>query len=237
MKKEDSIKLAIVGLFAIAMAFIETVVVVYLRMLFYPNGFDFPLSGLINPSIILIEWVREFFTIVMLACVAFLAGKKFYGKLAYFFYSFAIWDIFYYIWLKVILDWPSSVLTWDLLFLIPIPWASPMIVPILYSLTIILVSILILNFQARNQNIRVDLREKILFISGSLIILYTFLFDYGKLMLENGYFREFLTLASNHEFMEIISEYIPLSYNWIIFFIGEILILASILFFYLRNKK
>ncbi|MFH1500317.1 MAG: hypothetical protein ABIE22_00015 [archaeon] len=237
MKKEDSVKLAIIGIFAIAMAFLEAAIVVYLRVIFYPEGFDFPLSGLISPSIIAIEWVREAATIVMLFCIAFLAGRKFYGKLAYFFYSFAVWDIFYYIWLKVILDWPSSLLTWDLLFLIPIPWASPVIVPLVYSLTIILASVLIIHLQEKKKSIKSELKEIMLFTTGSLLILYTFLYDYGKLIFDWGHFKDFLMLASNQEFMKVISEYAPVDYNWGVFLLGELLILLSVLFFYLRNKK
>ena len=96
MKKESLNKISIVTIFAIAMGFLEAVVVVYLRKLYYPNGFNFPLKGFIDPSIISIEWVREFATIVMLITIAMLAGKKLYERFAYFIYVFAIWDIFYY---------------------------------------------------------------------------------------------------------------------------------------------
>src|SRR3989344_2117688 len=116
MNKETYKRLAVVTIFALAMAFLESVIVVYLRKMYYPSGFNFPLSTLMESNILTIEWVREFFIIVMLISVAFLAGKKFIDRLAYFFYAFAIWDIFYYIWLKVILSWPPSFLTWDLLF-------------------------------------------------------------------------------------------------------------------------
>ena len=66
MKKESKNIILIVTVFSIAMAFLETAVVVYLRKLFYLNGFNFPLKGFLDPSILSIEWIREFATIIML---------------------------------------------------------------------------------------------------------------------------------------------------------------------------
>ena len=146
MKRESVNKLSIVTLYAIAMGFLEAAVVIYLRNLFYPNGFNFPLKGFIDPSILIVEWIREFATIIMLVTIGLLAGKKFYEKLAYFVYAFAIWDIFYYIFLKLVLNWPSSFLTWDLLFLIPFPWAGPVLAPLLCTLLMLFTSFIIINF-------------------------------------------------------------------------------------------
>src|SRR3989344_6671811 len=142
MKKESRNKILIVTIYAIAMAFIEATVVVYLRKLFYPNGFNFPLVGFIDPAILNIEWIREFATIIMLLMVGILAGKKLYERFAYFIYAFAVWDIFYYIFLKVILDWPNSFLTWDLFFLIPWPWIGPVLAPMLCAVLIIITALL-----------------------------------------------------------------------------------------------
>ena len=137
MKKETLNRVWIVTFFAIAMGYLEAIVVAYLRALYYPNGFNFPLANLVQSEILLIEWVREFATIVMLVTVAMLAGKKFFERSAYFIFAFAVWDIFYYVFLKVILDWPASLFTWDVLFLIPWPWVGPVITPVLCSLLMI----------------------------------------------------------------------------------------------------
>ncbi|MDO8467479.1 MAG: hypothetical protein Q7S56_00845 [Nanoarchaeota archaeon] len=236
MKKSSIKTILVVTIFAIAMAFLESVIVVYLRKIYYPSGFNFPLSS-IDPNILAIEWIREFFTIVMLISVAILAGKKFIDRTAYFFYAFAIWDIFYYVWLKVILNWPSSFLTWDLLFLIPWPWDSPVLAPIIYSIGLIILSLCILHCYDKNQNIKFRTKEILLFVVGSLVILYTFLIDYGKLIFLNNFTSQFLTLAPNNDFQNIISNYIPQDYNWPLFIVGEILILISIYLFYKRNKK
>ena len=93
--------------YAVAMAYLESAIVVYLRRLYYPRGFDFPLV-IIDVPTLLIEVGRETATMVMLATVGVAAGRTKVGKWAYFLYLFGVWDIFYYIWLKVFLDWPAS---------------------------------------------------------------------------------------------------------------------------------
>lgn len=117
--------------FGIAMGVLEGIVVVYLRELYYPGGFVFPLTPMPR-AIYLAELARELCTILMLAGLAALAANGFGRQFAVFLWSFAIWDIAYYAALKVALDWPDSWLTWDILFLIPVPWVGPVLSPILY---------------------------------------------------------------------------------------------------------
>ena len=118
--------------YAVAMAYVESAIVVYLRRLYYPQGFDFPL-GIIDIPTLLLELGREAATIVMLATVGIAAGRTKVGKFAYFLFLFGIWDIWYYIWLKVFVDWPASLLTWDVLFLIPVPWFAQIWFPVAVS--------------------------------------------------------------------------------------------------------
>ncbi len=179
MKKESLKKLLIVGIFAAAMGFLETVVVIYLRKLYYPQGFLFPLA-LIEPSTLLLEWFRELSTIVMLLCIGLIAGKTKHEKCAYFLYSFAVWDIFYYIWLKLILNWPPSLLTWDLLFLIPWPWVSPVLAPVISSCTMIFLAIVMIQGEEK-KNVYFHKTELLLLILGPLLQLYTFLIHMGNL--------------------------------------------------------
>ena len=122
------------SLFTIAMAQLEATVVVYLRELYYPDGFRFPLV-ILNNRIAAIEIGREAATIVMLLGVAKLyAPKDAWQQFAAFLWSFGLWDILYYAWLWVFLRWPASLLEWDVLFLIPAPWLGPVLAPILVSL-------------------------------------------------------------------------------------------------------
>jgi len=214
-----------------AMAFLETTVVVYLRKLYYPQGFNFPLTSGIETLVLNIEWVREFFTIIMLLCIGLLAGKTRYEKFAYFLYSFAIWDIFYYVWLKVILNWPASFLTWDLLFLIPWPWVGPVLAPLIVSFTMIFLGWSIIAMGDQGKKVKITKKEFMLLVLGSLLILYTFLYDFGNLIMSRGFLPEFFTLASNAEFQQISGAYIPSYYPWWLFIFGEILILLAIFSF------
>ncbi len=106
------------------MAYLESAIVVYLRLLYYPEGFIFPIKIIPN-EIFLIELGRELATIFMLASISFLIGARFVDRFSYFLFAFGVWDIFYYVWLKLFINWPDSLLTDDLLFLIPVPWISP----------------------------------------------------------------------------------------------------------------
>ena len=80
-----------VSIFAIAMGFLESAVVVYIREINYPGGFDFPMV-IPSGSIAVTELLREAATLVMLICVGLLAGRSISGRFAWFLYSFALWD-------------------------------------------------------------------------------------------------------------------------------------------------
>ena len=84
------------AVFAVAMGFLEGIVVIYLRELYYPQGFDFPLK-LMPPELVSIEWIREITTLIMLAAVGIIAGKNNLQRLMYFLFAFGVWDIFYYV--------------------------------------------------------------------------------------------------------------------------------------------
>src|SRR5690349_15252456 len=135
--------LIVIGIFCIAMAALESAVVVYLRALYYPGEFTVAMK-LIEVRILLVEIAREFATIVMLWAIGHLAGKNLKERFAYFLYSFAIWDIFYYVWLKVFINWPASLLDWDILFLIPFTWLGPVAAPVICSITMIILALALL---------------------------------------------------------------------------------------------
>ena len=132
--------------FAVWMAYLESAVVVYLRELYFPEGFSFPIK-IMPLTLSLIEIGREVATIFMLLSIAYLSSKKSWSRFAYFMIAFGIWDIWYYIWLKIFLNWPSSLLTWDLLFLIPVPWVGPVLAPVIVSVSLVGAGVLILFLQ------------------------------------------------------------------------------------------
>lgn len=113
-------------MYAIAMAQVEASIVVHLRSLYYPQDplHIFPLH-LFSHRDLAIELVRELATVLMILAVSFLATKGFLRRFAAFVFVFGCWDIFYYVFLKIMLDWPQSWWEWDVLFLIPWPWFAP----------------------------------------------------------------------------------------------------------------
>ncbi|HOL21504.1 MAG TPA: hypothetical protein PLQ41_01450 [bacterium] len=130
-------------LYAVAMAYVEAMVVVYLRWLIpvsqWPHFSTYKefWSFIRNAGIMWSEQTREFATIVMLVCIAFLFGKNKRERIAGFLIAFGIWDIFYYVFLYLWLRWPENILVWDVLFLIPCPWVSPVIIPVSVSILMI----------------------------------------------------------------------------------------------------
>jgi hypothetical protein len=163
--------------YAIAMAYVESAVVVYLRALYYPRGFTFPLVPL-PPDIVAIEIGREAATLVMLLGVAMLAGRERWERFPAFCVSFGVWDIFYYVWLWLLLRWPPSLLTWDVLFLIPVPWTGPVVAPVIVSVLLVVGGLLLWRKGARGEPVRFPLPLRILLLTGALLVLGSFLLDF-----------------------------------------------------------
>ncbi len=218
------------------MGFLEAIVVVYLRQLYYLEGFGFPLKEVIWRGLFL-EYLREISTIVMLLTVSALAGRMTYERFSYFLYCFGVWDIFYYVGLKVLLNWPSSVFTWDVLFLIPVVWIAPILAPIACATTMIIVSVVILYYQDKGYPIRINLSEWSLTFLGALIILITFIWDYSKIIIQGGFLKRFFSLATDIHFHSIVTSYVPNTYHWSLFILGEFFIFCSLVLFVRRMKS
>ncbi|MFC1539597.1 hypothetical protein ACFL6H_09240 [Candidatus Latescibacterota bacterium] len=169
-------KLILIFLFSAAFGYVEAMIVVYLRKIYYSGGFTFPLVE-VPAKIIIFELFREIATIVMLATVAALSAKRFWERFGYFIILFGIWDIFYYIWLKAALDWPSTLYDWDILFLIPLPWIGPVIAPVLIALLMIAVGISITYLFNNGFEFKPVMATWILAIIATLILLFSFMKD------------------------------------------------------------
>jgi hypothetical protein len=228
-------KLIWLTLFSIAMGFMETAIVIYLRKIYYPSGFQFPLIP-IDPGIALIEFLREAATIIMLVGIGILTGKTSSQKFAFFVYSFAIWDLFYYLFLKLFLGWPESLFTWDILFLIPVPWVGPVLAPCIVSLTMIVLTVSVIYSEAKGYETRVKIREWLLWSFGSTVVIFSFVLDYFKYMNQNNSAKHIWTLSSKEALFNEITNYIPANYNWWIFSLGEVLIILGIVLFIKRIK-
>lgn len=168
----------IVVVFGIALAYIEAAVVVYLREIFHPNGFAFPLTtfGLDArwKRLLLTEIAREAATLVLILTASWLFGKNNRQRFAYFMIIFAVWDIFYYVWLKVLLDWPASIMDWDILFLIPTTWASAVLYPVLISIALLVFAAVILYRDAQDRPIKVTPLNWLVFIIAGIIVVVSF---------------------------------------------------------------
>ncbi|MGQ9618886.1 MAG: hypothetical protein ACUVUG_08015 [Candidatus Aminicenantia bacterium] len=201
-------------IFAISFAYIESAVVVYLRDILYPNGFSFPIRPM-APQRIAIEVGREFFSLILLLTVAILSSKGFLKSFSAFCFIFGIWDISFYLWLKIMLDWPSSLLEWDILFLIPAPWSGPVIAPVIVSITLILIFILIDLY--KEKPFKLSITETIVASSGFLSIFISFIWNASP----------------------VIKGEIPLYYPWYYLILGEILLISILInkVFQLKKSK
>lgn len=148
--------LFVLVIFGVAFGFVEAAVVYYLRTLIHFDGnyaiphyrvllnlgfitFVSPAhSLLLNHRISDVEVTRESATLVMLASVAFVAARRWRQRVGAFLVCFACWDLAYYLFLRIVDDWPKSLLTRDVFFLIPVTWIGPVITPIVLSIAILI---------------------------------------------------------------------------------------------------
>ena len=208
-------RLISVGLFAIAMGLLEAICVVYIRKIIFPpdgNIANIPISDF-NFTL---EAIRETMTIIMLTTTSILAAFNWRTRLAMFFLAFGIWDIFYYVGLKIFLDWPASIMDWDTLFLIPVAWYSPVLVPVLISVYFIFGSIFIILHEGNGTKLKFSFSVVLLQLLAFVVWYYSFIKD-SVLISENGY--------TNVE------------YSWALFFLGLGLGVGSLILAFLLGKK
>ena len=182
-------------IFGTAFGYLEAAVVSYLRLLheparqkFYPGrpaGDLFPLltldqlhaSGADQQRTLVVEIGREAATIVMLGGIALAVSQNAGQWSAAFVIAFGTWDITFYLFLKLLLGWPVSLFTWDILFLIPVPWVGPVLAPILVSAAMIGAG----TWHLRSE-CRIGLRHYAGLLSGAAIIIISFAMDYRHIM-------------------------------------------------------
>lgn len=165
-----------VGTFGAAFGLVEAAVVVYLRAIYYPDGFTFPLKAF-SPDLLAVELLREAATIVMLVSVAVAAGGRAWERFGHFLVGFGVWDIFYYIWLFLFLRWPSSLFDFDVLFLLPVPWVAPVIAPAATALLMVWAGTVIVLRMETGRGFRPGLRSWLLVGAGVSLLLYSWIRD------------------------------------------------------------
>jgi len=199
-------KLFWVGIFAVSFAYVEATVVVYLRQMYGIQDLlrDIPAF---DPSIAIVEVGREFSTLVILLAVGWAAGRSLQTKLGFTFIAFGLWDISYYVWLKLFINWPESLLTTDILFLLPLPWWGPVIGPVLIAALMVIGGCLATIASDREHAVRFSVFEVIALLGGVLLMLYSFM--------ENS-------LAALPADADTLSQLRPSTFNWPLYLIGVI---------------
>jgi hypothetical protein len=196
-----------VGIFAVAMAFLEAAVVVYLRRIYGISDLILQVPPF-EPQIARIELGRELVTLVMLLSFGWVAGKSIQSRLGFALVAFGVWDIFYYMWLRVFIAWPITLLDPDILFLIPLPWWGPVIAPILVSLLMIIGGTMAVFRNNQGHAIRFRILEAITLLIGILAMLFAFMQDALSILPASA---------------GLISQLKPSQFNWMVFLVGLLL--------------
>ncbi|HLK68698.1 MAG TPA: hypothetical protein VKU19_34945 [Bryobacteraceae bacterium] len=187
-------------LFGTAFGYLEAAVVSYLRALHEPvvqrlypgraSGDLFPLLTLDQLrreapqqiQTLAIELGREAATIAMLAAIALAVARNSGQWAAAFVIAFGTWDITFYLFLKVLLDWPASIFSWDILFLVPVPWVGPVIAPVLVSLAMIAAGLWHLRREAEGNPVHIAALEWAGILAGAIVIVIGFAMDYRNIL-------------------------------------------------------
>ena len=202
-----------VVVFAIAMAWVESAVVYYLRThidRIEPHQANpLPLIGGFGP----VELVRELATMIMLLMVGVLAGRTWRERFGYTFIVFGVWDIFYYVFLKVMCGWPHSLLDWDILFLLPLPWWGPVLAPMLIAVLMVLWGTIASQVEHGLAPRASNGRGWIVCFLGVAFALYVFMAD-GLRVASKG--------------VGAIRDVLPADFNWSLFLIALALMAAPL---------
>jgi hypothetical protein len=207
----EPIRWIVVVVFAIAMAGVESATVFYLRVLvdrvepYQPN----PLP--INNALGDVELWREAATLVMLATVGMLAGRTWRRRLGYAALAFGAWDIYYYVFLRLMAPWPQSLMDWDILFLLPLPWWGPVLAPTSIALLMIVWGTMATQ---RHDDTTEAPASLVLAGAGILLALGIFMADAWR-ALPGG--------------REAILQALPVTFNWPLFLVALVLMASPIL--------
>jgi len=205
---------SVVVLYAIAMAWVEAAVVFYLRSMIGRLEPHQPVPLPVVGGFGSVELPREFATLVMLFTVGWLAGRTWRARLGYAAIAFGVWDIFYYVFLKIICGWPHSLLDWDILFLLPLPWWGPVLAPVLISLLMILWGTFASQFERAPHTALSNGRVWILNFTGVALALYAFMAD---------------AIATAPRGLGAIRTMLPDRFNWPLFCVALALMSAPLL--------
>lgn len=190
--------LAGIYLFGVGFGFVEAAVVVDLRAIVEPavaramggsTPERFPMIPFDrvardDPAVgrlLRIEVLREAATLVTLAGVGIAAGRSFVGRFSAFVAAFGVWDLTYYVSLRLMSGWPRSIWTWDVLFLIPVPWAAPVLAPGIVAATMVLAGSIAIVAEATGRPFHIARRDWLAIVAGGLILIGSFCRDWRNI--------------------------------------------------------
>jgi len=202
----------VVVVFAIGMSWVEAASVYYLRVLVdriepYQTN-PLPIRGALSQ----VELVREAATMVMLVTIGRLAGRTRHAQLGYTAVAFGVWDIFYYVFLRMMGDWPRSLFDWDILFLLPLPWWGPVLAPISIAALMIVGGTLASQTTMRPAT-RLTRTLWSLQGLGIVLALYVFMAD---------------SLRVVHHGLDVAMTVLPTAFNWPLFCVAFTLMAAPV---------
>jgi hypothetical protein len=139
---------------------------------------------------------------VMLLTIGMLAGRTWHKRLGYTAIAFGVWDILYYVFLWMICDWPKSLLDWDVLFLLPLPWWGPVLAPVCIALLMIVWGTLASQSSDRGPATSLTWTAWGLNGLGIALALYVFMAD---------------SLRTVHQGLDVTRMVLPQLFNWPVF--------------------
>lgn len=198
--------------FALGMAWVEAATVYDLRVLVdrvnpYQRN-PLPISGILGH----VELVREAATLVMLFAVGSLAGRTWRSRLGYAAVAFGVWDVFYYVFLKTISDWPASLFDWDILFLLPLPWWGPVIAPMCIAVLMIVAGTIATRRVARSAS-PLSWMLRCCNVAGVALALYVFMAD---------------ALRALPRGLDATRAVLPYAFDWPLFIVALVLMAAPL---------
>jgi hypothetical protein len=213
-QRSERTRWAIVISFAIAMAWVEAASVFYIRALVDRvepyQAEPLPLERM-NGALGYVELWREAATLVMIATLGLLAGRTWRRRAGYAALAFGAWDIFYYVFLRLITGWPRTLLDWDILFLLPLPWWGPVLAPVSIALLMILWGTLV----TQSRDDWIDARGTFaLGWAGIALALAVFMIDAWRALPEGR---------------DAVLQVLPTTFNWPLFLVALLLMASPLL--------